>query len=409
MDEELALLAGRYTPQMQETMVRLGSKMPFAEAVQEVWHSRRTHVSATTLRRLTYRVGRAAEALVHQKVEELQREAPAVEAAPEKLVISADGTFIRLISGEWREVKSVALGEFETVWRAKKGELEVKSRDISYFSRSYRVREFERYALEEMQRRGLHNAQTVVAVNDGAEWIQSFLDYHCPQAVRIIDFAHTLGYLSDAAKAIWGEGTEACQAWFKGAAQRLKHKPPPQTVANLRLLAQKAKNEEQEAEVDRALLYIQTRSEMMDYPHFQKRGYPIGSGSVESGHKVVTHRRLKGAGMRWAEHHVDPMLALRDLLCNDRWEEGWQETVTHQQEQRWTTRLQKANEKRPPPSAPVTFAMLEAAGLLPVEDPSDQPPANDEPLTEDNKPWRPAADHPWRNDKWPTREAWRWN
>lgn len=403
------MLPGRYTPQMQETIVRLGSKMSFAEAAQEVWYSRRTQVPVTTARRLTYRVGTAVEALSRQKVAELEREAPTADAAPERLVISADGTSIRLTDGQFREVKSVAVGQFETVWRAKKGEPEVKSRDISYFSRSYRVREFEQYALEEMHRRGLENARTVVAVNDGAEWIQSFVDYHCPQAVRIIDFAHTLGYLSDAAKAIWGEGTEACQAWFKSAAHRLKQKPPQQTVANLRLLGQKAKNEEQEAEVDKALFYIQNRLEMMDYPHFQMRGYPIGSGSVESGHKVVTHRRLKGAGMRWAERHVDPLLALRDLLCNDRWEEGWQEMVSHQQEQCWRARLQKAHEKRPSPSAPITFASLEAAGLLPDEVPSDQTPASDEPTTGPSKPWRPADDHPWRNDKWPTREAWRWN
>jgi hypothetical protein len=43
----------------------------------------------------------------------------------------------------------------------------------------------------------LEKAATVVAVNDGAGWIQSFIDYHCPQAVRIIDFAHALGYIAD--------------------------------------------------------------------------------------------------------------------------------------------------------------------------------------------------------------------
>ena len=32
----------------------------------------------------------------------------------ERLVLSADGSFVHLTSGEWREVKSVAVGEFET-------------------------------------------------------------------------------------------------------------------------------------------------------------------------------------------------------------------------------------------------------------------------------------------------------
>ena len=27
--------------------------------------------------------------------------------------------------------------------------------------------------------------------------------------------------------------------------------------------------------------------------------------------------------MHWARSHVDPMLALRNIVCNDRWEEAW--------------------------------------------------------------------------------------
>jgi len=37
---------------------------------------------------------------------------------------------------------------------------------------------------------------------------------------------------------------------------------------------------------------------------------------VESGHKVVMQKRLKQAGMRWAEASLNPMLALRTTLCN---------------------------------------------------------------------------------------------
>jgi hypothetical protein len=43
---------------------------------------------------------------------------------------------------------------------------------------------FETLALTEMHRRGVENARAVAAVMDGAEWLQTFTDYHCPQAVR---------------------------------------------------------------------------------------------------------------------------------------------------------------------------------------------------------------------------------
>ena len=382
-------------------MTRLGSKLPFREAAEEVWYSYHTHVSEASLRRATHRHGWAAEELARQEVEALERDAPEATAKPGQLLVSADGTLVQLISGEWREVKSVAVGEFATEWNPSTWEGQVKAKDISYFSRSYRARDFERYALSELHRRGVENAQTVVAVNDGAEWIQNFLDYHTPQAVRIIDFAHAASYVAQAGKAVWEEESEIFKGWYAGACHRLKHRPPEETMANLRLLQPKAKTADQVASIDGALFYLQSRLQMLDYDHFRRQGYPIGSGSVESGHKVVVQRRMKGAGMRWAEQHLDPMLALRNLVCNGTWEAGWRQIALFQQEQQIIKRIQRADAKQSPPLPPVTFAALKEAGLLPDETVADEPPKP--------KSKRPAKDHPWRNNKWPSRHIWRWN
>lgn len=149
-----------------------------------------------------------------------------------------------------------------------------------------------------------------------------------------------------------------------------------ETVANLRLLQPRTRTDEAAAQVDSALSYLQSRLQMLDYPHFRRRDYPIGSGSVESGHKVVVQQRLKCAGIRWAEHHVDPMLALRNLVCNKRWDEGWQQIILFQQEQQVVKRLRRAEAKQPPPSEPITLASLKAAGLLPDDEATEKPPAS---------------------------------
>jgi hypothetical protein len=384
-------------------MTRLGAKMTFTEAAEETWYSHQTHISETTVRRTTYRHGRMAEQAARQEVERLKAEAPPSAACPQQLAISADGCLIHLTNGEWREIKGVAIGTFETEWQPGTWEQQVKTTEISYFTRSYRVREFEDYALAELHRRGIDNASTVVAVNDGSEWIQAFIDYHCPLAVRIIDFPHAASYVASAGRAIWGEGTETFKIWFKRATHQMKHKPPQQTIAELHLLRQKARSDEQLVSIERALLYLQTRLTMIDYAHFRHCGYPIGSGAVESGHKVVVQRRFKQAGMRWAEHNVDPLLALRDLLCNKRWDEGWQQIVVRQQQQRQNKRLRTAQEKQPPAPEPITFAALKAAGKLA----QDQTPAKRPQKNTGSR--RPAEDHPWRNGIWPTKESWRWN
>lgn len=65
----------------------------------------------------------------------------------------------------------------------------------------------------------------------------------------------------------------------------------------------------------------------MQYPQFQAQGWPIGSGIVESANKLVVQARLKGPGMHWERKNVNPMLALRLAVCNDRWAEMWNKAL----------------------------------------------------------------------------------
>jgi hypothetical protein len=178
------------------------------------------------------------------------------------------------------------------------------------------------------------------------------------------------------------------QGSFAAARCRLKHQPPQETMANLRLLQSKTKREEQAALFDSACHYLQSRLPMLDYARCRRRGCPVGSGSVESWHKVVVQRRLNGAGIRWAEQHLDPMLALRDLVYNGCWEEGWQQIVLFQQEQQLAQKVPAADARQPPPQ-PLTFPRLQAAGLVPEDEPPDASPA-----TSPKKPWPPGPDPP---------------
>ena len=75
------------------------------------------------------------------------------------------------------------------------------------------------------------------------------------------------------------------------------------------------------------LAYLDKREAQMQYPSFQQAGWPIGSGMVESANKVVVEARLKGAGMHWSRLSVNPLLALRNAVCNDRWAEAWQQSA----------------------------------------------------------------------------------
>ncbi len=79
-------------------------------------------------------------------------------------------------------------------------------------------------------------------------WIQSFIDYHCPQAIR---------------------------------------------ASELTLLQQQHPDHPEMATIEQAIGYLHKRQAMIDYPHFAKAQPPIDSSIVESRHKVIMQRRMK--------------------------------------------------------------------------------------------------------------------
>lgn len=255
LDEELGLLPGSYTPQIQEAMTRLGAKMPYEQARDEIDRFCHSLVSEPTLRRQTMENGRVSEALAKEESEWVEKEVPEVRVTPNKILISADGAFVALTTGEWREVKTVSIGEFETVKKAD-GREQVETSGLSYFSRSYRARDFEYYALSEVHRRGVEKADIVVATNDGADWIQNFIEYHCPEAVRSLDFSHAQGYIADVGQAIYGEGTAEFQTWFRQTSHGLKHKPPQTTLTQLAQLRPKTDQQPVLEVIDDSLVHL---------------------------------------------------------------------------------------------------------------------------------------------------------
>jgi len=292
-------------------------------------------VSKATARRATLHTGQAALAVWEAEVERLEREAPQAPAGAgegDKQALSGDGAMVHLVGGEWVEVKTLAIGE---VTRNRRGE--VCTQQLSYCSRLADAARFEQATLLETHRRGLERASEVCAVQDGAQWLQGLVDYHRADAVRILDFAHAAEYISAIGQVVQAAGGRLPAHWFQGVLHRLKHQGPARVLRHLSWLAVRYPS----PLMQEKLTYLQKREAHMQYPTYQEAGWPIGSGSVESANKLVVETRLKGAGMRWERQNVNPLLVLRNAVCNRRWSETWQQAVAH----RRTARTQRRHER----------------------------------------------------------------
>jgi len=350
LDEELELLPGALTPHGHECLVRLASWMPFRKAVEMLDDFMGMHVSRIVGQRYAEEAGAAYEQMQNEEVERLEKEAPQAKPCADKIQISADGAMVPLLHGVWAEVKTLVIGEVQPAV-LEKGEKVVHTRNLSYFSRKTTAQEFQRLALVEMYRRGVENAKAVAAIMDGADWEQGFTDYHYPRALRILDFAHAAEHVNNIGEFLFGEHTPESQAWLMERLHCLKHEGPEKLLVEFQGLQQQYP---QVQAISGNLAYLEKRKDQIQYPQFQTHGWPIGSGIVESGNKLVVEARLKGSGMHWAETHVNPMLALRNIICSNRWKEEWPkiETRLRQQARQRREKLHQSRLSVPPPSIP---------------------------------------------------------
>lgn len=319
LDEELALLPSTFSPFIHQCIVRMGTLLPFEQAAEQITALTGVQLGRETVRRLTEQAGVAQ---VATETEDLHRvpHTPCPEREPGLVQqLSADGAMVPLQDGSWAEVRTLAIG-IVGQQMGSHGQ-EAHAQDVSYFSRLCRADDFIDWATLPLQQRGMERAETVVAVMDGAPWLQELIAAHRPDAVRILDFPHAAGYLNQAAQAAFGAGSREAAVWLDAWLPKLKRGTPEEVLEAIRALPMSTP----EAVQARASIlgYLRHRLPLIRYADFQRAGYPIGSGMVESGNKLVVEVRMKGAGMHWARKNVTPMLALRGILCSGRWDAAW--------------------------------------------------------------------------------------
>ena len=160
-------------------------------------------------------------------------------------------------------------------------------------------------------RHGIPTAADSSVTADGAGWIWGLAADLFPDSVQIVDWYHACQHLAEAAQALHPEDDVAAQRWFRTHCSNLYkgeiHKiTRPLDGANLPQQAH----------------YFHTHKRRMQYHTYLEEGYPIGSGTVESGVKQFKGR-LTGAGMRWSRQAAEKMLVIRGAVMGQTFDTLW--------------------------------------------------------------------------------------
>lgn len=170
---------------------------------------------------------------------------------------------------------------------------------------------------------GMNDVEQWIGLSDGGNGLEDFFDVYFPRAEKILDFRHATDYLSPLAKLL--RPGKAGEALLSAWCHQLKHQGGTKLLASLEKLDRSKMGEATQAEHQKALTFFTNHSARMNYPEYLKRGWQIGSGSIESACKNVINQRLNLGGMRWGAAGSEALAHLRALFCSDadQWDAFW--------------------------------------------------------------------------------------
>lgn len=182
---------------------------------------------------------------------------------------------------------------------------------------------FGRLARLEAEKRGIRNAREVILIGDGGNWIDPLCEEHFGCHPRIIDYYHAAERLHEVAKAAHPTDEQSARAlaeklvgWlWDGKIENLLS-----MLGDLSSTAGEPGPNDPPAHPRKVLSsnvgYFTKHQSHMDYPNYRSKGWPIGSGIIESGVKRYG-KRLKGTEQFWSINGAEAIMALRTLWLNE--------------------------------------------------------------------------------------------
>jgi hypothetical protein len=295
-----------------------------AAAVAQTWGS---EVDDSTLHLLTQRLGERAEQQSQERLKKLATQLNPQRAASELAVFMLDGCLLRYRGPGWGKKKTkqkrVEWHELKTgvFYLQEQGGCTEGGRGL--LSEKVVVcwqdegSELGRRLHWEALRRGLGRAKWILVVGDGAPWIWNVAADRWAEAEEVLDFYHASEHLWELGRVLYGD---RAKEWVERRLQELRHGQADTFLTKLAAL--KAPRGEAGETVRKQQNYFANQAQRMNYQEIADRGWPIGSGAVESACSGK-QSRFKRRGQFWTKSGVRSLEALIEARENKHWDELW--------------------------------------------------------------------------------------
>jgi hypothetical protein len=330
-DKTLRLSPQRLTPAAQEVVCLAGIHESFGKAAERTLRKLAgLRLSESTVERTTEAVGQrlgqrlaAGEVFGGRQTWDWNRDATGAPCA--YLSLDATGVLMQGDGGVKAEGRMVYVGMIYNPQPRDPAEeaLSKPCDGVSYLAGLYTLEELGLQLRRQGARVGMEAADRWIALTDGGNGLEGFVDVHFPRAVKILDFQHAAGHVATFAKQFraGAQAERLLGAWC----HTLKHAGGATLVRVLRRLDAKKMTADVHKARDDLLQYLENNVHRMNYPKYLRQGWQIASGAIESACKTVVNQRLCQGGMRWGEEGSDAVAHLRALYRSDpdQWETFW--------------------------------------------------------------------------------------
>jgi hypothetical protein len=283
----------------------------------------------STLHALVQRTGQKAGEQMRERLRSLPQEREPRRQASELGVLLVDGWQVRHRgpgwgAGQtpqnrvaWHEMKLGVYYSIEQAGRKEAGRGELADKVV--VSTLGDAVELGRQLHWEAQREGLGRARHLEMLGDGAHWIWNLKQQRWAKAAEVLDFYHASEHLWNMARTLAGE--ERAAAWVKPLLHQLRH---GQEKRVLKKIARLPVPRGQRGEVvRREKNYFASQAPRLKYQETAARGWPIGSGAVESACRQ-RQCRFKRPGQFWTVKGLRHLTALMDAKQNHHWNDLWE-------------------------------------------------------------------------------------
>lgn len=299
----------KISPYLQEHLCRVGTKMIFEEASQEVVQLMGIDVNAKQIERLCHHYGALLEQVDWRQAynDSIQLKLPLKNLETYAMM---DGSMIltRQKEESWKEVKLFRMFQ-------NKDRVENISKDRNYIGQSKYVahlgnhNDFFDKVLEV-----LPTQAPLVFICDGARWIWNWIDEYFPGSTQILDFYHCKEHLFDFAKVYYSKDENLAKKWVDACIDMLLDNKVEELLASIEQLP--CSRKEIEKEKVRLFKYLQNNQKRINYGLYKAQGLLYGSGAIESANRNIIQKRMKLSGQRWTLAGAQQMLNLRVCFKN---------------------------------------------------------------------------------------------